>query len=124
VRRRDCTYLELADRELLAHLDLHDGLEPPLPQKPTQPSGHDDRQLLAELLQRGQVEMVVVGVRDEDRVDATDGAVRDARRAAEMRDAVSQHRIRQQADAVEVEMDRRVPYVFDPRQARSVTRSL
>src|SRR4030095_14693228 len=62
VRRRDGTYLELADRKLLAYLDLHDGLEPPLSQQPTQPAGDDDRQLLSELLQRGQVEMVVVRV--------------------------------------------------------------
>ena len=68
--------------------------------------------------------MVVVRVRDEDRVDATDGAVRDARRAAEVRDAVSQQRIGQEPHPVEVDVDRRMAYVFDSRQARSVTRSL
>ena len=69
---RHGTDLERADREGLAHLDLENALEPPLAEQSAEAAWDDDRQLLAEPLERGQVEVVVVRVRDEDGVDAAE----------------------------------------------------
>ena len=63
------TNLERADRERLTLLDLEHALEPALAQHSAEPARDDDGHLLAELLERGQVEVVVVRVRDEDGID-------------------------------------------------------
>ena len=118
--RRHRTDLQLADRQRLAHLDLEHRLEPPLAEQAAEAAGHDDRELLAELLERRQVEVVVVRVRDEHGVDAATRARRDGRRAPQVRDAVAQQRIRQQANAVEVDEDRRVPDILDPRHVETL----
>ncbi len=68
--------------------------------------------------------MVVVAVRDEDRVHAALRPRRDCARAPQMSDPVAEQWIGQQPDTVEVDEDRRMPYVFDSGQAESVTRSL
>ena len=63
---------ERADRDALAELDLVDALEPALAQEAAEPARHDDREFLPEPLEGGQIEMVVVRVRDQDRVDAAE----------------------------------------------------
>ena len=57
--------------------------------------------------------MVVVAVRDENRVDAAQRTGGDRTRAPQVCDAVAEQRIGQQTDAVEVDEDRRMPYEFD-----------
>ena len=101
-----------------------DRLELPLAQETPETAGHDDRELLPEPLERRQVEMVVVPMGDEDRIDAAQRPAQRPRSPPEVRDAVAQQRIGQQADAVEIDEDRRVPYVLDSRQARNARRSL
>jgi hypothetical protein len=54
-----------------------------------------------------------VGVRDEDGIDAAARPCGDGRRPPQVRNAVAQQRIRQQADTVEIDEDRRVTNVFD-----------
>ena len=93
--------------------DLQHALEPALAQHPAEPARDDDGHLLAELLERGKVEVVVVRVRDEDGVDAAARSCRDRSRPPQVRDAVAQERIGQQAHAVEIDEDRRMTDVFD-----------
>ena len=96
-----------------------------LRRSPPRPRGTTIGELLPEPLERRQVEVVVVAVRDEDRVDARAAHARRRRsRAPQVGDAVAEQRIGQQPDAVEIDEDRRVPYVLDSRQARNATRSL
>ena len=116
--------LQVADRERLALLDLDHRLESPLAQEPPEPARDDDGELLPEPLERRQVEVVVVAVRDEDRIHAAQRPRRDPARPPEVGDAVAKQWIGQQPDAVEIDEDRRVPYVFDSRQARNARRSL
>jgi hypothetical protein len=53
---------ELTDPHSLAEADLEHALELPLPQEPAEPSRNDERDLLAELVERRQVQVVVVRV--------------------------------------------------------------
>jgi hypothetical protein len=113
VRRRHGADLELADSDRLPHLHFDHALEPALAQEASQPARKNDRQLLAELLERREVEVVVVRVRDEHGVEAPVSARRDRHRAPQVGDAVPEQRIGQQPDAVEVDDDRGVSHVLD-----------
>ncbi len=121
---RNGANLERPDRERLADADLEHALELPLAEQPAQAAWHDHGERLAELLERRQVEVVVVSVRDEHGVESALRACRDRSRAPEVRDAVTEQRVRQETNAVEVDDDRRMTHVLDARHARSVTRSL
>ena len=92
-----------------------------LRRRPPSPRGSDDRELLPEPLERRQVEMVVVRMGDEHRIDAAQRPGRDGRRAPEMRDAVPQQRVGQEANAVEIDEDGGVADVLDACQATNAT---
>ena len=79
----------------------------------------DDRHLPAEALQRGHVQVVVVQVRDQHRVDAAERRRIDLRGPAEVRDPVAEQRIREQLDAREIDEDGAVPDVLDARSRRA-----
>ena len=112
--------LERADGERLAHLDLENALELPLAKETAEPAGQHDRELLPEPFERRQVEMVVVRMGDEHRIDAAQRPGRDGRRAPEMRDAIPQQRVGQEANAVEIDEDRGVADVLNsPAQDRN-----
>ena len=118
---RDDANLERADRERLAHLDLEDALEVPLAKQTAESAGQHDRELLPEPLERRQVEMVVVRMGDEHRIDAAQRPGGDGRRAPEMRDAVPQQRVGEEANAVEIDEDRGVADVLDACHAGNAT---
>ena len=105
--------LERADLERLTGLDLHDALEATLAEQAPEPAWHDHRKLLVQLLERRQVEMVVVRVRDQHRIDAAQRSRIHRHGALQMRNAVSEQRICEKPNAVEVDKDRRVPDVLD-----------
>ena len=65
----DGANLERPDGERFTFRDLEHALEPALAQHSAEPARDDDGHLLAELLERGKVEVVVVRVRDEDGID-------------------------------------------------------
>ena len=74
-----------------------------------------DGQLPAEALQRGHVEVVVVQVRDQHRVDAAERRGIDLRGPAQVRDPVAEQRIREQLDTREIDENGAVPDVVDAR---------
>ena len=81
--------LQVSDRERLAPLDLDHRLESPLAQETTETAGDDDGELLPDPVERRQVEVVVVTVRDEDRIHAPQRPRGDAARPPEVGDAVA-----------------------------------
>ena len=109
-RRRDA---QAADRDALALVDLDDVAELAAPQQLADAPRADDRQLAPEPLERRQVEMVPVPVRDECGVQPAERRGRGRARSPEVQDAVAQHGIREQSNAVHVDEHRRVPDVRD-----------
>ena len=95
--------LQASDRDALALVDLDDVAELPPPQKlPDTPRAHD-RQLAPEPVERGQVEMVPVPVRDESGVQPAERRGRCSRRAAKVPEPAAQDRIREQPLAVHLD---------------------
>ena len=121
--RRHDRDLQRAEAEGLPDLDLEDALEATLAQEAAEPAWDDDRHLRAQLLERGQVEVVVVRVRDQDGVDATQRPGVDRHGALQVRDAVAEQRVGEQPGAVEIYGDRGMPDVLDPHLS-AVIRSL
>ena len=78
---------------------------------------YDDEELLPELLERRQIEMVVVRMRDQDGVEAAPRSRVDGSHAAQVRDRISKERISDETHAVEVDHDSRMSDVLDPRHA-------
>ena len=105
---------ERADRDRLACLDLDDVSEAPLAHERPEAPWDDDRRDPTEPLERRDVEVVVVGMRDEDRVDAAKSRrVDPAAPAPEMAHPRPQDRVGQQTDAVERDLHGRVTDVRD-----------
>ena len=88
---------------------LEDVLEAPHAEEAADAARRDHRRRAPEPIQGGQVEVVVVGMGDEDCVDAAQGAGVDPHAAAQMRDAGPQQRVGEEADAVERDEHGRVP---------------
>ncbi len=110
-----------ADGDLLARSQFDDVLDARLTSNQGSGSARrNDGHVTSELLQRRQIEMVVVEMRDQDRIDATEGTGVDLDRAAEVGDAVPQQRIGEEADAGNVDESRGVSDVPDGGAVRSV----
>ena len=104
-----------ADLEPLTDGELVDVPEPLPVQERPEPARDDERRLPSEPLERAEVEMVVVGVRDQHRVDPARRVGMDRDPPSQVGDAHAQERIGEQADAVERDQDRGVS---DPADAR------
>ncbi len=105
-----------ADLESLSDSELVDVPESLPLQERAEPSRDDERRLASESLQRPEVEMVVVGVREEHRVDAPGGLGVDRHAPSQVGREHAQHRIGEQAHPVERDQDRGVA---DPPDARA-----
>ena len=112
---RECTDGDLVTRRDLAHC-----IEAAPQQQAPAAARNDEREVARDPPQRGQVEVVAVQVGDQHGVEAAQ-CCRVGRRnpAPQMRDAVAQERVRQQAHAVEI--DQRGA-MADPRHLRHASR--
>ena len=104
-----CPDREAADLNGVAGLDLADVLVTLSPHERAAALGDDEARAARHLAERGKVEVVVVEVRDEHRVDATDRTGVGRPSAAQMQHPVAQHGIGQEPSAVEVDDERPVP---------------
>jgi hypothetical protein len=68
---------EASDRDFVSRLNLDDVAEPSRLDEPPQPARKDDRDVTRQSRERGEVEVVIVSVRDEHGVDV-DGLRRPA----------------------------------------------
>ena len=57
-----------ADRDRLAHPELLDSLEPPSTDQPAESPGRDDRHVTGDASHRGEMQVILVAVGDEDGV--------------------------------------------------------
>ena len=108
--RRSSDLEPLPDRELV---DVPESLPP---QERAEPPRDDERRLASEPLQGAEIEMVVVGVREEHRVDAPGGLGVDRHAPSQVGCKHAQHRIGEQAHPVERDQD---GGVADPPDARA-----
>jgi len=103
---------DAANVESLAGRDLHDVAVGP-PQKSAQAAWHDDPRLSSQTAQRRQVEVIVVRVGDEDHVDLDvlevvgDGVAV----TVEKPQTIDEERVGENAHAIHLDEDRRVPEV-------------
>jgi hypothetical protein len=108
---------QAADLGLLAGRQLDDTLEAELGDVAAQAARDDQRRLRplgGEPAQRRGVEVVEVGVRDEDGVEVAERVgVDGAAVAAQVRDPPAEDRVCEDADAAELDQQRRVPDVCD-----------
>src|SRR5215211_9216856 len=70
-RRRSRVRSQATDPEFFAGLDLDDLFEAPPAEQPARAARYDNRHPPAEIPERGEVEVIVVEMGDEHRVDAT-----------------------------------------------------
>jgi hypothetical protein len=111
-----------ADRDLLSRGHLDDVLEATFAQERRQAARHDHRQLPPQALERREVEVVVVGVRQEDRVQVVQRLDVDARRPPQVRDAPAQQRVGEQPNPVELEEHGGVADVAQPGRHGAIVR--
>lgn len=104
---------ERPDADILARLNLDDVLEAAVPEERSEPSRADDRQLAAEPVERGKVEVVPVTMREQHCVDSAQSARRHGSDPPQMHDPAAEHRVGEQTDAVEIDDDRCMPDVRD-----------
>ena len=97
-----------ADLEPLPDGELVDVPEALAVQERAEPARDDERRLPAEPLERAEVEMVVVGVREQHRVDPAGRVGVDRHPPSQVGDEHAQQRVGEQADAVERDQDRGV----------------
>src|SRR3954469_11843778 len=112
VRRRD---LHVAERGGVACRELHDVVPSPPAQQLRAADRDEDAHRAAEPLQRRQVEVVVVQMREEHRVDIADRAGR-AAHAAEHVHAVAQHGVGHETRPVQLDDDGAVADPDEPHQ--------
>ena len=103
-----CAHRDLAEDNLLIHLDLPDLLAIGPAKHRSRAERCNDWNPRVEAPQRGYVEVVVMGVRDEHRVDLAESRRVDRLHATQVCHASSQERVGQEADAVKLEKDGRV----------------
>ena len=101
-----------ADAHLVADIDLADVRE--ASDEPAAPGRHDDCHVGSEQPQRWQVEMVEVDVRDEGGVDRSELAFVERDAPPEMPHPGAKDGVSQQAYAVQLDQNGRVPDVEDP----------
>ena len=118
------SHRERADRHLLALLQRRDMGEALPAQKAAETLRAHDGQLLAEPFERGQVEVIPVGVRQQHGVEAAQRRGRDRAHAAQVEHARTEHRIGDQPNAVQVDHDGRVPYVGHVRHTSKRTAAI
>jgi hypothetical protein len=105
-------------RDLIADRHLPDVAEPRTAQPPTGPGRHDDRRVSPERAERWHVQVVPVKVRDQDRVDpARPVARRHGLDPPKRAHPAARDRVRQQADPVELDDDRRVTEELEAQRA-------
>ena len=107
-RRRDA---HAPDLELIPDGHLGDVREAPVAQDLPDPPRDDDAGGAAEREERGDVEVVVVGVRDEHGVDVAHVVATEGGAATQVRDAPPQERVGQETRPVECDEHGRVPDV-------------
>jgi len=100
---------------LLARFDLRDRPEAASPDQPRPAARDDERQLASQPLERREVEVVEVEVREQHGVDAAHGPQVELRGPAQVHDPLSQQRVGEELDAVHVHEHGRVPDVRDLR---------
>ena len=108
-----CRDAQAADRYGLALLYLDHVLEAPPAQEATDPARANHGQLAAEAVERRQVEVVPVAVRDKCCVEAAKRRRRGSAGPAQVEHTVAEHRIGEEANAVHVHEHGRVPDVGD-----------
>ena len=84
-------------------VDLGHVGEAATPQQPAQAARDDDGRRAADDVQRGEIEVVVVGVGDEHRVEIAQLLEREARSASQVGDARAEQRVGQEARPVQLD---------------------
>jgi len=110
---------EPADLELVARVHLAHALEPPSSQELPQSLWDHDRQEPVQTAERGVVEVVEMGVRDEDPLDRPQQSGVDRGLAAEMPHPAAEHGVGDEPRAVDVDHDGAVPQPGEPVQSTS-----
>jgi hypothetical protein len=105
-----CAHRDLAEDNLLTHLDLPNSLAISPAQHRSGAERRNDWNARVEVPQRGYVEVVVMGVRDEHRVDVAETRRVDRLHATQVCYPSSQERVGQDSQAVKLEKDGRVSY--------------
>jgi hypothetical protein len=103
-----CAHRDLAEDNLFTYLDLPDSLATGPAKHRSRAERCNDWNPRVEAPQGGYVEVVVMGVRNEHRVDLADNRRVDRLHATQVCHASSQERVGQETDAVELEKDGRV----------------
>jgi hypothetical protein len=104
---------------VVADVHLHELAAVPAPQEPRATPWYDEQTIGGDRAQRRQVEVIAVGVGDEDDVGRERACARRAAVATDVRDPVSKDRICQQANATDLDEDGGVPYIGERRAAQA-----
>src|SRR6185295_5798075 len=107
------------ERQFFAHLELEDTPEPSPSHETTDTARRDNGQVAVETAQRPEIEVVVMRVRKEDRVEVSEGVCGDGPLAPQVPDARSQNRVGDDPRALEVDHDGAVPEPGQPAQRSS-----
>jgi diadenosine tetraphosphatase ApaH/serine/threonine PP2A family protein phosphatase len=107
------------EREFFTYLELEHTLEPTPSHEAGDPTWHDDSEVAVQPIERSEVEMVVVRVGNEDRVEISQRLCGDDPLPPEMPDARSQNRVGDDPRALEVDHDGAVPEPGQPAQRSS-----
>ena len=94
------------DLDDLADVHLGDLCEAAPADRPAHPARHDDLRSPAEQLERREVEVIPVGVRDERGIDVAHRLEIDASAPSQVEHSRPKHRIGEQANPVELEKHR------------------
>ena len=113
VYRRDGLDEHAGHRESIANTDLDDFPNATTPEDPAASAGHDHRASTGDHAQRGHVQVVVVGVRDDDDVRLEPVDVRHRRSALDVRDPRPQQWIGEHSGPGEFHQGRGVADVGD-----------
>ncbi len=95
--------LDAPDGDRVADDDLHDVRVALPPNERTDASGHDDQRLSRKHGKRREVEVVAMGMRDQDHIDRGHGFQPGAGITTEVSDATSEQRVGEHLHAVDVE---------------------
>ena len=97
---------ERTDARRLAHAQLGHFREPPALEPRSSTGRHQQARVETQQPQRGQVEVVVMQVRDQHRIEArVNGRIDGRNLTAQMRNAIAQQRVGEQAYPVQLDQD-------------------
>ena len=116
------TDADRADLDLLPSVELHNLPEPAPPDERAGAAGDDHGKRTVEAPERPEIEVVEVGMRDDDRVEPPEQVGGHLGLASEMPDAGTQNRVGHDPCAFEVDDDGAVPQPGEPAQRFSLDR--